>query len=260
MCTLYILQSVNVYLSFPLALPFSPAGLAVGLIIILIIIVVVIILAVVLYFRYRRYYCMQCILFLYSMTYWFAVEGCTIHVYIQSIYYTVSSINKHAIIIMCLPLILCVSLYRSKTFVPATTNTQGFTLESKATGKHTEAVEPTSFSTMFTNNTALEQHSKYMDYFIDWWFICCVAGTHEPVPVPEFAEHVRNLHANDDYLFTEEYAVSAWTILGYKLDSFIYSQSVEPTHGPTSEATRRPANISKNRYANITACMFQCSL
>ena len=31
-------------------------------------------------------------------------------------------------------------------------------------------------------------------------------------------------------------------------------QSVEPSHSPTTEATRRPENISKNRYANITAC------
>ena len=29
---------------------------------------------------------------------------------------------------------------------------------------------------------------------------------------------------------------------------------MEPSHSPTTEATRRPENISKNRYANITAC------
>ena len=34
-----------------------------------------------------------------------------------------------------------------------------------------------------------------------------VAGTHEPIPIEEFADHVRMLHANDDYLFTEEYRV-----------------------------------------------------
>ena len=33
-----------------------------------------------------------------------------------------------------------------------------------------------------------------------------------------------------------------------------FLQSVEPSHSPTTEATRRPENISKNRYANITAC------
>ena len=33
------------------------------------------------------------------------------------------------------------------------------------------------------------------------------AGTHEPIPVEHFSDHVKNLHANDDYLFTEEYAV-----------------------------------------------------
>ena len=35
-----------------------------------------------------------------------------------------------------------------------------------------------------------------------------VAGTHNPVPVENFADHVRRLHANDGYLFTEEYSVS----------------------------------------------------
>ena len=34
-----------------------------------------------------------------------------------------------------------------------------------------------------------------------------IAGTHEPISVEEFADHVRMLHANDDYLFTEEYTV-----------------------------------------------------
>ena len=34
------------------------------------------------------------------------------------------------------------------------------------------------------------------------------AGTLQPVPVPEFADHVNHLHANDDYLFSEEYSVS----------------------------------------------------
>ena len=34
------------------------------------------------------------------------------------------------------------------------------------------------------------------------------AGTREPVNVRDFADHVRNLHANDDFYFSEEYAVS----------------------------------------------------
>ena len=42
--------------------------------------------------------------------------------------------------------------------------------------------------------------------------LATVAGTHEPVPVEDFPNHVRNLHANDDYLFTEEYAVSAFSL------------------------------------------------
>ena len=33
------------------------------------------------------------------------------------------------------------------------------------------------------------------------------AGTFEPVPVKDFPEHVKRMHANDDFLFTEEYAV-----------------------------------------------------
>lgn len=36
-------------------------------------------------------------------------------------------------------------------------------------------------------------------------------GTHEPVSIEEFADHVKMLHANDDYLFTEEYTVSYFT-------------------------------------------------
>ena len=35
-----------------------------------------------------------------------------------------------------------------------------------------------------------------------------VAGNTSSIPVEEFAEHVRQLHANDNYLYTEEYAVS----------------------------------------------------
>lgn len=58
-------------------------------------------------------------------------------------------------------------------------------------------------------------------------------GTFEPVPVRDFPAHVQHLHANDDFLFTEEYS------------------SVEPDHAPTSEVCMRPENQSKNRYANI---------
>ena len=50
------------------------------------------------------------------------------------------------------------------------------------------------------------------------------------------------------------------TSLVFSHDKHIYVlylfQSVEPLHSPTTEATRRPENISKNRYANITACEF----
>lgn len=35
-----------------------------------------------------------------------------------------------------------------------------------------------------------------------------VAGTQDPVRVADFPRHVKNLHANDDYLFTEDYSVS----------------------------------------------------
>ena len=41
------------------------------------------------------------------------------------------------------------------------------------------------------------------------WFHCSpTVGTLQPVPVRDFADHVKFLHANDDYLFTEEYGVS----------------------------------------------------
>lgn len=42
-----------------------------------------------------------------------------------------------------------------------------------------------------------------------WWHsFSCIAGTLQPVPVPGFADHVNHMHANDDYLFSEEYSVS----------------------------------------------------
>ena len=49
----------------------------------------------------------------------------------------------------------------------------------------------------------------------------------------DFPAHVRHLHSNDDFLFSEEYS------------------NVEPDHAPTSEVCSRPENQSKNRYANI---------
>jgi len=67
------------------------------------------------------------------------------------------------------------------------------------------------------------------------------AGTLQPVPVPGFADHVNHMHANDDYLFSEEYS------------------AVEPNHAPTCEATLRAENQIKNRYHNITACKLKCS-
>ena len=35
-----------------------------------------------------------------------------------------------------------------------------------------------------------------------------LAGTMEPIPVSQFKAHVLKMHSNDDYLFSEEYAVS----------------------------------------------------
>ena len=35
-----------------------------------------------------------------------------------------------------------------------------------------------------------------------------VAGTLKPIPVSAFGTHVKRMHANDDYLFSEEYTVS----------------------------------------------------
>lgn len=78
----------------------------------------------------------------------------------------------------------------------------------------------------------------------------------EPIPVEEFKEHVKNLHRNDDYPFSDEYSVSM-NIGLLKVDVILdYAvQNVEPSHAPTSEATHYPYNASKNRYANISACM-----
>lgn len=34
----------------------------------------------------------------------------------------------------------------------------------------------------------------------------------EPIPVEQFKEHVKSLHRNDDYPFSEEYSVSTYNI------------------------------------------------
>lgn len=39
------------------------------------------------------------------------------------------------------------------------------------------------------------------------------AGITDSIPAEEFADHVRQLHANDNYLYTEEYAVRYWVWL-----------------------------------------------
>jgi len=45
-----------------------------------------------------------------------------------------------------------------------------------------------------------------------WCHCFPTVGTFQPVPVRDFPNHVKYLHANDDYLFTEEYGVSSRTI------------------------------------------------
>lgn len=35
----------------------------------------------------------------------------------------------------------------------------------------------------------------------------CFLFTDDPIAIEDFADHVRLLHANDDYLFSEEYLV-----------------------------------------------------
>lgn len=37
-------------------------------------------------------------------------------------------------------------------------------------------------------------------------------GTMDPIPVLHFKAHVNKMHANDDYLFSEEYAVSSHSV------------------------------------------------
>lgn len=91
----------------------------------------------------------------------------------------------------------------------------------------------------------------------------CFLFTDDPIAIEDFADHVRLLHANDDYLFSEEYLVChqkdeilyVCVCVCFYL-TFLSMQAVEPTHSPTTEATRRPENITKNRYANITSCKF----
>ena len=153
----------------------------------------------------------------------------------------------------------------------AGTASQGLSLQDTSVSKRAEAAQPVSFSNIIENPFTAQQHSKLLLLMLitlnvsqslrvlfrwtwSWWFAPTTAGTHDPIKVANFPNHVRNLHANDDYLFTEEYSVR-WLSLNHShMDQLTFLQNVEPDHSPTTEATRRPVNISKNRYANITAC------
>ena len=37
------------------------------------------------------------------------------------------------------------------------------------------------------------------------------SGTMEPIPLDKFKDHVKRMHSNDDYLFSEEYSVGCHT-------------------------------------------------
>ena len=40
------------------------------------------------------------------------------------------------------------------------------------------------------------------------WLTHCAGHLFEPIPVEDFKEHVKSLHRNDDYPFSEEYSVN----------------------------------------------------
>ena len=58
-------------------------------------------------------------------------------------------------------------------------------------------------------------------------------NTMEPIPLEDFKHHIHSMHANNNYLFVEEYI------------------SIEPNHTPTYVASRLPCNTRKNRYTNV---------
>jgi netrin-G3 ligand len=78
--------------------------------------------------------------------------------------------------------------------------------------------------------TETEKEQVFVNLAIPQW-----TATMDPVSVKDFPGHVRHLHADDDYRFSEEY------------------KNVEPEHSPTTEAFSNPVNATKNRYGNITA-------
>lgn len=84
-------------------------------------------------------------------------------------------------------------------------------------------------------NTVSSPHKARLPTLLVTFLLPLTGGTFQPIPVREFPAHVMHLHANDDFLFSEEYS------------------SVEPDHAPTAEVCLRPENQSKNRYANIKA-------
>lgn len=109
-------------------------------------------------------------------------------------------------------------------------------------------------------------HESMFQFFVKSliiMFLLCTSAlasvTHEPVPVEAFGKYVKQRHGEDNELFSEEYKVCLFNTQAlrmFAMFTIIALQEVEPNHSPTSNETRNPNNILKNRYANITACMF----
>ena len=70
--------------------------------------------------------------------------------------------------------------------------------------------------------------------------VVVVENVYENIGIDQWAEHCREMHANSDIKFTEEYESICKTI------------NVETTWKDSLE----PANIPKNRYNNIVACEY----
>lgn len=107
--------------------------------------------------------------------------------------------------------VISIILHRRKGSLEIQTtgfSSHGLSLQDSVIAKKDEAAQPVSFSNII-ENPFTEQHSvlEYRKCVLILIVYISTAGTHEPVRVADFPRHVKSLHANDDYLFTEEYSV-----------------------------------------------------
>jgi len=185
-----------------LGLSYSPGGLAVGIIIILLVIVAIV--AIVIF-----------------AVYWYRWGWMLVHI-----------VFSYWLCLLNIPLVMEHTVQYDNTYVSGdvswlTCNIFSFAIEPDITslslrvwGPWTEVknckVWPLSkilnlWSPMVSLLACVTLHCTLHSWILTWnpWlFFIPVAGTLKPIPISEFGTHVKRMHANDDYLFSEEYTVS----------------------------------------------------